>query len=409
MSDHHESTTNQAYQASDDTESDIAAKRSELRVLWDEISVRDPSASTKPQSATADDCASRFHQLVKVLQRVDRTRHPPYINKLPDELLYEIFFHILSLLLYRIWDYYWMDSLRSDYNFEALQAWQIDGPLILSKVCKRWQAIMLSSPSLWSTLVIGAEHLEPEYLQLFLYLSHEHPLTLIFDDLLALNGDVLLALQPHAHRIQHMHSAPVYERRWNLDILHDGVTMVFHCTGLDPTLHIPTKSFTTLNFHLKRPPLDLIGHFQHLQHLVIYNEINLLSLIPEHNSLPSLRLLVLHKILDTEPTSGLRHFAVQRLQVLHLHFLKDISYKEFVSLQSYICGMPSLISIKLAMNPLAQDWVEYPPSPELVSLTIQHVCLEWDRSGNSPLQFIAGVGSLRKLSLWGSQNSNALQ
>ena len=76
-------------------------------------------------------------------------------------------------------------------------------------VCKRWQAIMLSSPSLWGSLIIDAKRFELEFLELYLHLSQDYPLTLY---LITPIEEALLALQPHAHRIQRLYWFPSARR-----------------------------------------------------------------------------------------------------------------------------------------------------------------------------------------------------
>ena len=365
-----------------DAERVIAAKRSELRVLWDEICSGDLSSSSKPQFTTADDRKSRLHQLIKELQRISRERSRSYVDKLPNEVLYLVFSLMLSPL-----------PLNIRYiHFESQSGW---GALDLSMVCKRWQAVMLSSPSLWTRLIIDGEHFEPDYLHFYLHLSHGHPLTLYW---ITPNEEALLALKPHAHRIQHLYNLPGI--KWCLEDLYDDATMAVVHPPLDTTFRIPTSSIISLDPH-SNLSIESICRFQHLQQLISRNMINDLSLIPQHVNLPCLRILVLHGIRAEKPTSALRCFLVQQLQVLDLEFSEDLSHEEFTSLQSYIYQIPTLLSVRLDISPKRKGWVEDPPLPKLVSSTIQQVELHGKWGENSPLQFIAGIRSLERLSLQG--------
>ena len=383
MSAHHSPTTRQVSMAPCDAESVITAKRSELKVLWDEICSGDLSSSSNPQSITAHDRTSRLRQLIKELQRIGRERSRSYVDKLPNEVLYLVFSFMLSPLPLNIWYI----------NFESQSGW---GALDLSMVCKRWQAVLLSSPSLWTRLIIDGEHFEPDYLHFYLHLSHGHPLTLYW---ITPNEEALLALRPHAHRIQHLYNLPGI--KWCLEDLYDDATMAVVHPPLDTTFRIPTSSIISLDLNHSSISLESVCRFQHLQQLISRNVINDLSLIPQHVNLPCLRILMLHEIRAEEPTSALRRFPVQQLQVLHLEFSEDLSYEEFTSLQSYIYQIPTLLSVRLEISPKSEGWVEDPPPAKLVSSTIQQVELHGKWGENSPLQFISAIRSLEKLSLQG--------
>ena len=390
MSVHYSPTTTQVSMATSDAESVIAAKRCELRVLWDGICPGDLSSPSKPQSTTGDDRTPRLRQLIKELQCIDRQRSRSYVEKLPDEVLYLVFSLTLSPPPLNLWYI----------EFESESVW---GALDLIMVCTRWQAVMVSSPSLWSRLIIDREHFELDYLHLYLHLSHDHPLTLYW---IRPNEEALLALKPHVHRIQHLYNLPGIQ--WCLEDLHDDATMAIVHPPLDTTFRIPTSSIISLDLSHTNLSLESIHCFQHLQKLISRNAISDLSLMPQHFNLPCLRILVLHEIRTEEPTSALRRFPVQQLHVLDLGFSGDLSYKEFTSLKSYIYQIPTLRSVRLDICPENEGWVEDPPLPELFSSTIQQVELDWKGGENSPLQFIAGIRSLERLSLQGIATRNTL-
>ena len=399
MSACHSFTTIQGPIVSIDAKSVIAAKRSELQTLWDEICADGPSSSAEPQFTGTEDCTYRLHQLVKELQGVDCERPPSHIDRLPDELLYRIFSLIVSPI---VLDIRRMDSDGTmstiEFNLDY-SVWRRDSSLILNMVCKQWQVIMLSSPSLWSSLVVDGERFEPEHLQIYLHLSRDHPLTLY---LIAPNEEALLALKAHAHRIQHLYILARTRGQWRLEILSDGATTVLDHTGFDTALCVPTSSILSLRLDRQSPPLKSLCDFQHLQHLVIHGGINIndLSLIPDHVSLPHLHGLVLDEIQSEESISPLKRLLVQTLQVLVLEF-PNISYKEFTSLQSYIYQMPNLISVSLTMTPSDLDWPENSLPPELFSSSIQHMELNWLGATRGPLHLVAGIRSLERLVLFG--------
>ena len=376
--------------ASSVDESVAAAKRSELEVLWGEICVGNSSSTVESRPITGNGGTSRLYQLVKELRSIVRERSPSYIDNLPNELLNEIFLLILSPLPLNIWE-------------ETLALRTGWGALDLSTVCKRWQAVMLSDPSLWTRLIIGAEPIEPEYLQIYFHLSRDRPLTLY---LIAPNHEVLSALQPQAHRIQHLYNIPFFNSGWRMQVLHDGTTMAF---GLrDTTLRIPTSSIVSLNPSLQIFSLEVAFHFQNLQQLVVRRATNRPSLIPEHVNLPHLRVLILDRIRGESPPIVLKRFLVQKLQVLHFAFEEDMSYEEFTSLQSWIYQIPGLTSVTLHIHSSITGWAENPPPLELSSSTIREVELEWAEPINNPLQLLEGIRSLEILSLKGPTSPGPL-
>jgi hypothetical protein len=70
--------------------------------------------------------------------------------------------------------------------------------------------------------------------------------------------------------------------------------------------------------------------------------------------------------------------------------------------------MPSIISASLNIEPSNQSWVEDPLPPELFSSTIQHVNLGFGWWGNTTLQFIARIRSLKSLELKGFLSQSSL-
>jgi hypothetical protein len=403
MSTHYSSTTNHVSMAPRVAESIIAAKRSELRTLWDEIRAGDPSSSIESQSRAIDDPTTQLHQLVEELQSMDHKSPPAYIERLPDELLYTVFLLTLSLCS-DVWDQNRINRFRFHTLNLDFAAWAKGGSLTLSMVCKRWQTVMLSSSPLWSNLIIDAEGLEPEHLQFYLHLSCDHPLTLY---IIAPNKDTLLALKPHAHRVQHLYD--LTNGQICFETLDDDATMVVDHAPSRTTLRIPTSSILSLNISPKKSPLESVCHFQHLQQLSIWSMVNDLTFVPENVSIPCLRILTLDRIEGEGSTSVLRRFPVQKLQVLSLDFSMAMSYKEFTSLQSYIYQMPSLISVGLGIRPSNQGWVENPPPPDLFSSTIRQVELNCLDEVNTPFQFVAGIRSLERLVLRGHSQQGSLE
>ena len=129
MSTCHPPATAQPPVAFNNAQSVITTKPSELHVLWEEICTSDPSSSTEGR-------ISRLNKLIKDLRSVQRKYPPTYINILPSELLCLIFAFTVS------------PDLVEEMTFIKPQR-SVWGSLILTMVCKRWQAIMLSSPWLW--------------------------------------------------------------------------------------------------------------------------------------------------------------------------------------------------------------------------------------------------------------------
>ena len=261
MSTNYAPTTKQLSVTFGNAESAIATKRSELQVIWDEICTCGPGSST-------DGRTSRLNQLIEELRSIDRGQPPTYINMLPSELLCVVFEFIVSLLPF---------DLVEQNTFKPQNTWL--GAIGLSVVCKRWQAIMLSSPWLWGTLIIDSESFDPELLRLHLHLSHSYPLTLY---LITPNEEALLALKPHAHRIQHLYCFPFAHCEWHLEILHDGAAMALDHpwldTKLDAKLSIPT-SIVSLVATLQKSPVESIFHLRNLQYLIIRDkESNLQSM-----------------------------------------------------------------------------------------------------------------------------------
>jgi hypothetical protein len=396
MSVHNSPVTGQVSMVLSDTESDIAAKRTELRVLWDEICAGDQSPPGEFQSTTADR-TDRLHQLIKELRNINRDSPPSYIDKLPDELLYTVF--SLTFSPFPL-DMQWLKNeseILVPLGIKRVrQVRSGDISLTLSMVCKRWQGIMLSSPSLWSSLIIGGESTEPEYLNLYLHLSRDHPLTLY---LITPNEGALLALKPHAHRIRHLYIHIGTHRRWRFEFFSNAMTISYGHPQTNTTLRIPTSSILSLNLNLQSATPGSIHHFQHLQHLAICHAKIDALLIPDRVCLPYLRALTFGNIDGEEIISALKRLLVQTLQVLFLSFLQ-ISYEQFISLQSYIYQMQNLISVELLMSELSpHDWIEDLLLPELFSSTIRQVELTWYGNRTTPLQFVAGIGPIEKLLL----------
>ena len=98
MSAHHSPTTSEGSITSNDAQSVIAAKCSELQALWGEISASHSYSSAGLQPTTADDRTSRLRRLISELQGIGRERPPSYIDRLPNDLLYRVFLLIVSRL-----------------------------------------------------------------------------------------------------------------------------------------------------------------------------------------------------------------------------------------------------------------------------------------------------------------------
>ena len=393
MSARHSPTTSQDSITSNDAQSVIAAKRSELQALWDEISASQLHSSAGLQPTTSDDRTSRLHRLISELQSIGRERPPSYIDRLPDDLLYRVFLLIVSPLPLDLDTIDAYGTLRATMFNLSSGHWQGDASLVLSAVCKRWKAIMLSSPSMWSSPIIDAKCFELEYLQLYLHLSRDHPLTLYFS---APNEELLLALKTHVHRIRRLYFATGASHQWKVDILSDGVTMVLDHPGCDTALCIPISSILSLGLKIESVPLEPICHLQYLQSLSIDGT---LPPIPNHIPLPHLRTLSGRWVRPEGLEIWLKQLLVPTLQVLHL-FFGEISSEDFTSLQSCISQLPSLITVGLKIIPDAR-WVEKPTPPEFVSSTIQQVKLEWLwlGGGHTPFDFVAGITQLERLSL----------
>ena len=208
---------------------------------------------------------------------------------------------------------------------------------------------------MWSSPIIDAKCFELEYLQLYLHLSHDHPLTLYFS---TPNEELLLALKLHVHCIRRLYFPTRNGHQWKIDIPSNGATMVFDHSGFDTVLCIPISSILSLGLGISSVHLEPLCHLQHLYLCIDGTS----PPIPDHISLPHLHTLTLQWAQPKGSKIGLKQLLVPTLQVLHLVCL-GISSEDFTSLQNCISQLPSLISVRLTIIHNA-PWVEKPTPPE---------------------------------------------
>jgi len=110
--------------------------------------------------------SARHDYLVTRLKSLSYVATPSSIHSLPDDVLYRV----LRLL-----------HMASTISPEDLLEWYDNLPSILYTVCLRWQALVLSSPSLWRRIRLNAlvDQESIERLHLYLELSRDQPLTIV--------------------------------------------------------------------------------------------------------------------------------------------------------------------------------------------------------------------------------------
>ena len=119
---------------------------------------------------------ANFNELFDAARAIDRTLHPHPITRVPPDVLREI--------------------------FDAVVQIDPDAPLILSKTCTAWKALVLETPSIWNNIHVSVGHEDVlEALRLFLHFSRSAPLDVSLVGMQT--PDMVLGdLRSHAYRIR---------------------------------------------------------------------------------------------------------------------------------------------------------------------------------------------------------------
>jgi hypothetical protein len=401
-----------------DIEGTIATRRSELLALWDEIRTEQDLAqvgaktavswtttyayfvhdnlllltqqshepdrrvtrdgTNEPRASSQQERRLHFLRAIKDLQAlsISRKSSPSNFDRLPPELL--------SLIL----SFVSLDLRDRGRRVE----WPGGYSPVLCMVCTHWREVILSDPTLWSTIVVDATVVEIEQLQLYLYLSRNSPLTLI---LLDLNEEILLALEPHAPRIRHLRDGR--NRQWTLEYAQGVGILTSRALQCGGGIHIPAETLS-LNLSLESSSLEALHHYESLQEISVDFEHIVYPHALSQAGLPCLTVLTLDYFEEStlKEISGL--FLPHRLQIFSLGTRTvSLSFQEFAFLLSYIQQMPVLDSISLNVAPFGDGWEGELAITEWPS-TIRY--LKVDCAAIKPLHAcLFGIQSLEELNL----------
>ena len=316
------------------------------------------------------------------------------IHSLPDDVLYRVFrlLHISS----------------ATSSSEDLLGWYDNLPLILCTVCRRWQALVLSSPSLWRRVrlntLVDEESLEQ--LQLYLELSRDQPLTIITESktLGKLREPALDVLSAHTHRIHLVQDISDTNWSWEFDHDSDIFRLIAHPQpGQTTDLQLAVTLVGGLDVNMPATFIDHLWRFQNLRCLRI--TATRVSDIPSTafcgRELPTLHTLSLVDEATDDPASLLRIFPPQKLRQLQLTISKTLSKDKYEELESYLlCSMPELAYLDLVITKTkGTPWKSSPPStPSLTIKNISFCILETQRT-NLPTNLIHNTPALESCSL----------
>jgi hypothetical protein len=316
------------------------------------------------------------------------------IHSLPDDVLYRV----LRLLH--------MSSVTSP---EDLLEWYDNLPSMLCTVCLRWQALVISSPSLWTRVrlntLVDEESIEKLYL--YLELSHDQPLTIVTESktLGKLQQPVLDTLSTHTHRIYLVQD--ISDTYWSWEFDHE--SDIFHLIARRPqgqATNLPLAvTVGELGVNMPATFIDHLWRFQNLQYLRLTAakdfDISTAALALHGRALPMLHTLSLIDEATDDPVSLLRIFPPHKLHQLQLTIRKTLSKEKYEGLESYLlCSMPELASLELVITRTkGTPWKSSPPrTPSLSIKDISISILETPRT-NLPTRFVYNTPALESCSL----------
>jgi hypothetical protein len=289
------------------------------------------------------------------------------INELPTEVLPLIF----SFVPLDLWDGGRLS--RGKYN-----EWPGGYCPILCMVCTRWQALILSDPTLWSTIVVDATQFEIEDLQLYLHLSRNHYLTLYLEHL---DEKAVLALEPHTPRIRHLYDGR--DRIWTIGISQGVGNLTSRTVRCNRGLRFPVE-ILSLDVVLDAPSLEVLHQYRGLQEISIDFRNLDQSLVRSKAKLPCLTTLTINYFVPPILRDFYAILSPQKLQtfIFGMSWV-PLDFEEYASLLLYIGQMPVLASISFKCLPSWDSW-----GGDLITAqwpsTIRHLSVVWNTGSNPP-------------------------
>jgi len=331
--------------------------------------------------------------LVTKLKSLTYLAAPCSIDLLSDDVLY----WVLRLL-----------HMSSATSPEDLSEWYDSLPLMLCTVCRRWQVLVLSSPSFWRILrlntLVDEESLEQ--LRLYLELSRGQPLTIVIESktLSRLQKpaalDILIA---HAHRIHLVEDQS--DTNWSWDC--DNDSNIFHLIAHPQpgkTTNLPLAvTVGGLDVNMPATFIDHLWRFQNLQYLRVTaaKDSDIPAAALRAQELPMLHTLSLTDEATDNPVSLLRIFPPHKLHQLRLTIRKTLSRDPYEDLESYLlCSMPELAYLDLVITKTkGTPWTSY--LPRTPSRTIKDIsfCILETRRTNLPASLVYNAPALERCSL----------
>jgi len=107
--------------------------------------------------------------------------------------MYDIFLYVVNL---------WGIAESRARELKVIPSYYISSALVLTSVSQRWSQFVISSPQLWSYLLIDTDDDNAlEYLQLFLHLSHNFRLFIVIHGSAVVCDDIVMDLLRVGNRI----------------------------------------------------------------------------------------------------------------------------------------------------------------------------------------------------------------
>ena len=317
---------------------------------------------------------------------------PISIHSLPDDVLYRV----LRLL-----------HMSSTTSPEDLLEWYDILPSMLCTVCLRWQALVLSSPSLWRIIRLNAlvDEGSMERLHLYLELSRDQPLTIVTESKTRgkLQNPILDILSAHTHRIHH--ASDMSDPYWSWEFGPD--SDIFHLIARPQhgqTIDLPLAvAVRELDVNMPATFIDHLWRFQNLQglRLTVARDSDISVTALHGRELPILHKLSLTDEATDDPVSLLRIFPPHKLHQLQLIIRKTLSKEKYETLESYLlCSMPELASLDLKITKTkGTPWKSSPLRTPSISIKDLSFCISETQRTNLPTRFVYNTPALESCSL----------
>jgi len=336
--------------------------------------------------------SARHDYLVTKLKSLSYVATPSSIHSLPDDVLY----WVLRLL-----------HMSSTISPEDLLEWYDNLPSMLCTVCLRWQALVLSSPSLWRRIRLNAlvDQESIERLHLYLELSRDQSLTIITESktLGKLRKPALDILSAHAHRIHIASDVSDTYWFWEFGPETDTFTLIAHPQH-GQTMGLPLAvTVGELDVNMPATFIDYLWHFQNLQclRLTVARDSDISIAALHGRELPMLHKLSITDEASDDPVSLLRNFPPHKLHQLQLTIRKTLSKEKYEGLESYLlCNMPKLAYLDLKITKTkGTPWKSSPPETPSISIKDLSFCMLGTQRTNLPTRLVYNTPALESCSL----------